>query len=431
MASLTGRVKDDRAARHTLGRAVGDDRRKRHVLRAIDGAPRVGDQRHAGQADERDKRRYHSQEFHEHEGLLLRCFYTAARSAALTSDATDLALGATGEDRIMASIVRSVVDVAEHMGVERNSLLAELGLKSNELDDPDQLLPLEAYIRAWEFISQRPEQADLGLRLGAQSSPRFLGALGYAIVHAPDGLSAIRLFRRYRALVSNTLAPEIDIDDKHIVYHLVWPPRVARLVQFADCAFAGSQALIRNLLELPANVPLAREAHYQCARPERGPDRARALGCRVTFGAPETRLVMLRAPVERSLPRHDPSLFAYLERHAAALLARIETSEHTADRVRRLIMEQLRHGEPSQLEISRRLAMSERTLQRRLRDENTTFAAILDAVRAELSQLYLREATLAAGEVAFLLGYSEPSAFHRAFRRWTGLTPQAFRKRAG
>jgi AraC-like DNA-binding protein len=72
--------------------------------------------------------------------------------------------------------------------------------------------------------------------------------------------------------------------------------------------------------------------------------------------------------------------------------------------------------------------MSERTLQWRLREENTTFAEILDSARAELSQLYLREGNIAAYEVTFLLGYSEPSAFHRAFRRWTGQTPQEFRK---
>jgi AraC-like DNA-binding protein len=190
----------------------------------------------------------------------------------------------------------------------------------------------------------------------------------------------------------------------------------------------GTVALLRNLLGLPKSAPLAREAHYQCARPESGPDRASVLGCPVTFGAPETRLLLHRAPIERPLPRHDPALFAYLERHTRSILARIPAAGRAADQVRRLITEELRNGEPSQADISRRLAMSERTLQRRLRDENTTFAEILDSARAELSQLYLREGNIAAYEVAFLLGYSEPSAFHRAFRRWTGQTPQEFRK---
>jgi AraC-like DNA-binding protein len=208
-----------------------------------------------------------------------------------------------------------------------------------------------------------------------------------------------------------------------VVYHLVWPARVARLVQFADCALAGTAALSRSLAGLPASVPLLREVWYQCPRPA-GFDREAALGCPVRFGAPETRAVLRREPLERPLPRHDPALFAYLERHAQAVLASIPSEGGVVERVSRLITENLRHGEPAQSEVARKLALSERTLQRRLREADTSFAAILDAVRRQLAQLYLAEPTLGLHEVAFLLGYSEPSAFHRAFRRWTGKTPQ-------
>jgi AraC-like DNA-binding protein len=163
-----------------------------------------------------------------------------------------------------------------------------------------------------------------------------------------------------------------------------------------------------------------------CPKPA-GIDRERALGCPVRFGAPESRAVLWRAPLERPLPRHDPALFAYLERHAQALLAGVPAEGGVVERVQRLITEGLRSGEPVQAEVARRLALSERTLQRGLREADTSFAAILDAVRRQLAQLHLSERSLALHEVAFLLGYSEPSAFHRAFRRWTGQTPQEFR----
>ncbi|HWO08502.1 MAG TPA: helix-turn-helix transcriptional regulator, partial [Polyangiaceae bacterium] len=78
--------------------------------------------------------------------------------------------------------------------------------------------------------------------------------------------------------------------------------------------------------------------------------------------------------------------------------------------------------------IARRLGLGERTLQRRLRDEGTSFAALLDEARAELARSYLGDSKLAIFEVAYLLGYSEPSAFNRAFRRWTGKSPREYRE---
>jgi len=346
----------------------------------------------------------------------------------VTSDARGVAEGAKPADLVLAAIVGSVVEAGELLGLSRSLLLEQLGLSLADFSDPDALLPLESYVAAWEALVAAPGSADIGLRLGAMSSPRLLGALGYAMVHAPDAVSAVLLFRRFRRLVSDTLAPEIDVDEEHITYHLVWPSRVARIAQFADCAFAGTLAMLKDLTGLPDSTPLAVEAWYQCSRPD-GVDRAVVLGCPVRFNAPDTRFVLRRRLLERPLPRSHASLFDYLERHASTVLARLPSDGRLSIRARRLITEALRNGEPSPKEIAKKLSLSERTLQRRLREEQTTFAELLDGARRELAELYVCEVGVAAYEVAFLLGYSEPSAFHRAFRRWTGVTPQEFRRR--
>jgi AraC-like DNA-binding protein len=208
---------------------------------------------------------------------------------------------------------------------------------------------------------------------------------------------------------------------------LVWPARLARVAACADTALSAPIVLMRSLLGLPDHVSLSVEAWYQCPRPA-GIDRARALGCPVRYDAPEMRLVMRRAPLEQPLPRHDPKLFAYLARHAQAIVTRLPQSNRISERVQRLLTETLQSGEPVQTDIARKLALSERTLQRRLREEDTSFAQILDGVRRELAERYLQNPATTLHEVAFLLGYSEPSAFHRAFRRWTGVTPQVFRR---
>jgi hypothetical protein len=230
----------------------------------------------------------------------------------VTSGARELAPGAKGPDVVLGVIVGSVVEAGVSIGLDGSALMTRIGLRPEELKDPDALVPFEAYVSAWEAVTEAPNSAELGLRLGALSSPRLLGALGYAMIHAPNALEAVRMFRRFRRLVSDTLAPEIDIDDDHVTYHSVWPPRIARIAQFADCAFVGTLSMVRTLIGAPQSEGLSAEACFQCARPA-GVDRAQVLGCPVHFGARETRFVLHRGALERPLPRHDPGLFSYLE----------------------------------------------------------------------------------------------------------------------
>ncbi len=101
----------------------------------------------------------------------------------------------------------------------------------------------------------------------------------------------------------------------------------------------------------------------------------------------------------------------------------------TASRTRRLLMERMGQGEVSIVSVSREVGLSARTLSRRLTEEGAYFRAIRDEVRGELGAALLIEPTISVADIAFFLGYSEPAPFHRAFKRWTGLTPQGYRRR--
>jgi AraC-like DNA-binding protein len=122
-------------------------------------------------------------------------------------------------------------------------------------------------------------------------------------------------------------------------------------------------------------------------------------------------------------------LHPVLETHAAALVRTLPAIDTTSDRVRRVLAAELCDGEPSLDRIAGRLHTSPRTLHRRLTVQGTTFRRLVADVRRELAERCLTEGKLAIGESAFLLGYSEASVFHRAFKRWTGQQPVAFRQR--
>jgi AraC-like DNA-binding protein len=122
-------------------------------------------------------------------------------------------------------------------------------------------------------------------------------------------------------------------------------------------------------------------------------------------------------------------LFSVLETHARMLMSQRPVPEDIAGRVRGAIEAELRGGDPSLESIGRRLAMSPRTLQRRLKDHGVAFNDLLDATRFQAAKAFLAQGDVAGAEVAYLLGFADPSSFNHAFRRWSGETPTDYRRR--
>ena len=145
------------------------------------------------------------------------------------------------------------------------------------------------------------------------------------------------------------------------------------------------------------------------------------------FSTGENALVLPTILLDTPCAKADPGLLAILDRHAAELLARIPSPNSLADRVRSILIRELRGGDPSASLVAARLKMSVRTLHRGLLTEGMRFGEIFDQLRHELAIRHLRDRRIALAEVAFLLGFSELSSFYRAFKRWTKTTPADYR----
>ena len=135
-----------------------------------------------------------------------------------------------------------------------------------------------------------------------------------------------------------------------------------------------------------------------------------------------------RERLEAPRPLSDPALHVVLCAHAALLLTHLPDRFSMVERVRQLALQQLLRGDPTVESAARALRMSTRTLASRLQGEGTTFSALLDQMRCELALRYLDEQRLTPTEIAFRIGFSHVEAFYRAFKRWTGQTPSAYRK---
>jgi len=135
--------------------------------------------------------------------------------------------------------------------------------------------------------------------------------------------------------------------------------------------------------------------------------------------------------LELPLPNADPRLCAILDRHAKQLLEQLPRVPRLSQRVRELIAAELKEGSPTSESIARKLQMSDRTLRRRLEEDDTTYEKLVEGLRKALAERYMSEPNFSIDDVAFMLGYSEVNAFRRAFRRWHGESPAGWRRRRG
>jgi AraC-like DNA-binding protein len=329
---------------------------------------------------------------------------------------------------VLAALVLGQLEAARAYGLPADQLAAASGLRPDDLRDPDGRVPAESWVALWEAIDARPEAREFGIWQARAVTVQTLGVVGYAMQHAADVRAAFACLTRFRKLIGDVASPDVDEQEDRVLFHKIEPPRLARLSGLSLCAPLGTLTLVHELTGLPPSSAIAIEAAFQHPQPSDAARFGEALRCPVEFNASETRLAIHKRVFDCPLRRPDPNLYAYLERHAQALQAQVRDDHSLAERVRQCLLERLRDGEPEQREIARVLGMHERTLQRRLRSEQTTFAELLDGVRSELARMYLGDVRLAVFEVAYLLGFSEPSAFNRAFRRWTGRSPREYRR---
>jgi AraC-like DNA-binding protein len=173
-----------------------------------------------------------------------------------------------------------------------------------------------------------------------------------------------------------------------------------------------------------------REAFFRHAAPADAREHRRVFRAPLRFGAETSGITFDRAWLDTPQPTADAGLLRVLDRQADALLARLPAAEGIEARARRALVRLLPGGSVSLVAVARSLGTSARTLQRGLAVEGVSFQELVALVRRHLACGYLDDGQRTIGEISFALGFSEPTAFQRAFRRWTGLTPHGYRRRA-
>jgi AraC-like DNA-binding protein len=330
--------------------------------------------------------------------------------------------------RFSASFVRDLVLYAASRGVDIDDLCAAIGVSRALLATPDEPVAGTVYERAWQIVMDRTGDQDLGLHLGESVHPSMLGLLGFVMLSCETVGAAIERLIRYwntinRATTLRLSREGLDAQLEWAVVDLPGNFLLRNPRQSAESASAAMLAIAKALAGRP--LPLSR-VEFAHARPARIGEHERLFGGPPFFGADATRLTFRAEALEWPVLQANPAL---LETFEAQIARRVEREpDSLVDRVRHEIGRRLRGETPDLSAIARALRVSERALQRELQQLGVSFRQLLDDLRRDLAMDYLKNQQASIAEVSFLLGFSEPSAFHRSFRKWTGVTPQAFRR---
>lgn len=321
------------------------------------------------------------------------------------------------------SLVRVIVRTAARMGADATKLLAAIGLSPRLLDDPEQRVSPEIVMRLWTEAAARTGDEAFGLHAAELLQPGALDVLDYAVrSSATLGLAYGKLARFSRLLDDSA---QVRVERRNGVARVTH--RTAKTVRpHSDFTVGALVVLGRQMVGTAWNPASVAFVH---PRPADVREYDRLFKAPLHFGSAVNDVTLQAALLDRPLVAADPGLSSVLDRYAEEMLARVPPLEKpVTERVCQFLLDALRGGEPQANVIARKLGMSPRSLQRRLGAEGTSFRGLLDATRRDLAMQYLADEHVATSEVAFLLGFSELSAFHRAFKRWTGVTPARYRE---
>lgn len=343
-----------------------------------------------------------------------------ARAKKLTKRATSAGPGNRQFTSGPAKTVLVFVDALKRLGYDTESLLANAGITRSNLADADARVPCSVLPEILRLAMQQRPIKNLAARLATQTSMGAFELLDYLVVTSETVGAGLKQLSRYLRLNEAPYGLDLRAYEDPIRV-LLDRPLNAFVAEFAVTLMVLH---LREETEQQLKVTSVSFSHM----PDDATEVEHLLGCAIQINASWDGFQMPREAWEMPMRRRDPVLRRVLEQHADQIAARIPKADMLAHEVRRALASLMLKGDTQIQSVARTLATSARSLQRRLAENGVSYQLLLELTRQEAAGEYLSNPSLSISEVAYLLGYSEPAAFHRAFKRWNGITPQSFRR---
>lgn len=317
--------------------------------------------------------------------------------------------------------LKALFDYTQAHDLPADKLLAGHALA---LDDRDARLTEAECAGLFDRAAELLHDEALGLHVGETIRPGHYGVLGYVAMNCATLGEALSRLNRYQALVLDIGPMGMQMQSGEV--RLSWNPDSERpFRQLAEFNLAGLVTFAR-WISGRADTPCRLEFNY--AAPTSISEHRRIFGCELVFDQPHYAIVFPDDWLRQPLIQPDPAMRELMLRLADKQMLGLSRGDEVLAKARALIAKQLSEGELTLEQLAAQLDMSARTLQRKLKDEGLGYSQLLDSVRQALAERYLADPHLDLNDLAFLLGFSEQSAFQRAFKRWKGQAPGAYRR---
>lgn len=326
---------------------------------------------------------------------------------------------------VTVTILKQMFLYLDSLNVDIDALLSSLDVDPDLAKSPDGYIPIETYLLIEEAAAEHTQDPYFGLHMGEFAEPGSWSILGYLMMNCKTLGEAFEKSGRYSRIIGNLIDGEAQFRINKIRVISTVPSYAPKMPRYCfESAFASGVRMMRTLTGLELNPC---EVTFIYPQPESKAEYERFFRCPVLFEhkynsmSIETKL--LNTPI--LLP--NPDLLKYFENYAQQFIADMDRQDEYTQAVTRIILEKLDTENLNIKQVAKEMSVSVRTLQNRLKDEGVIFSDLLADIRQRLAQKYLQE-NYSVEEITYLLGFSEPSVFRKAFKRWQGITPRQYRE---
>ena len=329
---------------------------------------------------------------------------------------------------VSSAFFSSLLDYSVSRGADRKALLVQVGVNPASLEDRDSRLPFSQYVTLMRAAKAATGDQALALKFGQAidvTDISILGLIGQASENMLDGFTQLN---RYVSLIVDV---PLDGADRFLMKRDGQGPWLTdaranpnSFPELTESAFSHIVAGSRR-----SNVPSwIKEVRFTHPRPVYSADYERVFNVPVMFSSDRNAMLIDEGIFDHKLGILPRYVFGVLIEHADALVARMTQTWTTRGEVESLLLPILHKGEATMEAIAVKLGVSRQTLYRNLKKEGVTYEQLLDELRHRLAVEYLRGQKTSVNEAGYLIGFSDPAAFSRAFKRWTGKSPRDFQR---